>query len=83
MYISRVRLVYLEGKNCIFKISIPKEKRSIPMGEYFPVRILIIAFYTEKNLIVLHHCQSFYFCLNHYFLLSATESAFYKESNML
>lgn len=28
------------------------------MGEYFPLGIFIIAFYTEKNLIVVHHCQN-------------------------
>lgn len=43
-------------KNCIFKISIFKEKRSIFMGEYFLIRILIIVFYIEKNLIVLYYC---------------------------
>lgn len=29
------------------------------MGEYFPVRILIMAFYTEKkNQIVVDHCKN-------------------------
>lgn len=48
-YLLCVFCIYLEGKNSIFKISIFKEKRSIFMGEYFLVRILIMVFYIEKN----------------------------------